>query len=309
MDTEDIALRLESLTKIYSTGLKAVDNISLNVKKGDFFALLGPNGAGKSTILSMISSLVNITEGKIKIYGYDVQKNYIQARKMLGVMPQEININAFRSPVQILRLQGGYFGMKKKEIENNLEKLLNDMELWDKRNTPGRLLSGGMKRRLMVARALIHNPKVLILDEPTAGVDIQLRLSLWELIRKLNEEGMTVILTTHYLEEAEALCNKIALINKGVICANTDMKSLLKSLEKEKYIIELNKPYSKKDLILSEGEGISQDPMTIEFTLNKNTIINSLFESLTKNGIEVQSIKPYKTRLEQLFLDIINNNK
>ncbi|MCP4177299.1 MAG: ABC transporter ATP-binding protein [bacterium] len=309
MDTNNIALSLESLTKIYSTRLKAVDNISLEVKKGDFFALLGPNGAGKSTILSMISSLVNITEGKIKIYGHDVQKNYIQARKMLGVMPQEININAFRSPVQILRLQGGYFGMKKKNIEYNLEKLLNDMELWDKRNTEGRLLSGGMKRRLMVARALIHNPKVLILDEPTAGVDIQLRLSLWNLIRKLNEDGMTVILTTHYLEEAEALCNKIALINKGMICIDTDMKSLLKTIEKEKYIIELNTPYPKKGLTVPEGEGISQDPMTIEFTLNKNASLNSLFESLTKKNIEVHSIKPYKTRLEQLFLDIINDNK
>ncbi len=305
----DIALNIKNLTKVYRTGLKAVDNISLNVKKGDFFALLGPNGAGKSTTLGMISSLVNITEGKIEIFGNDVQKRYIQARKLLGVMPQEININVFRTPIQILVNQAGFFGIKKNIAEEQVEILLHEMGLWDKRDTQGRFLSGGMKRRLMVARALVHGPKLLILDEPTAGVDVELRLSMWNLIKKLNKKGMTVILTTHYLEEAENLCNKIALINNGQVYANTDMKSLLKSIEKEKYLIELSVPYDSCHLFIPEGEGLLIDPMTIEFTLNPKTSISSLFKSLAERKIEVLAIKPSKTRLEQLFIDILRNNK
>ena len=305
----DIALNIENLTKVYRTGLKAVDKISLNVEEGDFFALLGPNGAGKSTTLGMISSLVNITGGKIEIFGNDVQKRYIQARKLLGFMPQEININVFRTPVQILINQAGFFGITKKNIEAKVEMLLHEMGLWDKRNTQGRFLSGGMKRRLMVARALVHDPKLLILDEPTAGVDVELRLSMWKHINKLNKDGMTVILTTHYLEEAESLCNKIALMNNGHVHANTDMKSLLKGIEKEKYIIELNVPYGFNHLSLPEGDGVRIEPLTLEFTLNRKTSVSSLFKSLAEKNIEVQSIKPSKTRLEQLFIDILRNNK
>ena len=305
----DIALNIKNLTKVYKTGLRAVDNISLNVEKGDFFALLGPNGAGKSTALGMISSLVNITEGEIEIFGNNVQERYIQARKLLGFMPQEININIFRTPEQILINQAGFFGIKRKKAETKVEMLLHEMGLWDKRNTQGRFLSGGMKRRLMVARALIHDPKLLILDEPTAGVDVELRLLMWKHINKLNKNGMTVILTTHYLEEAESLCNKIALMNNGHVYANTDMKSLLKGIEKEKYIIDLNVPYASSHLSLPEGEGVLIDPLTMEFTLNSKTSVSSLFKSLNAKNIEVQSIKPSKTRLEQLFIDILRNNK
>ena len=305
----DIALNLENLTKVYRTDLKAVDNISLKVEEGDFFALLGPNGAGKSTALGMISSLVNITEGKIQIFGNDVQRRYIQARRLLGFMPQEININVFRTPIQILINQAGFYGITKKNAEAKVELLLHEMGLWDKRNTQGRFLSGGMKRRLMVARALVHDPKLLILDEPTAGVDVELRLSMWKHINKLNKNGMTVILTTHYLEEAESLCNKIALMNNGHVQANTDMKSLLKGIEKEKYIVELNVPYDSTNISLPEGDGVRIDPLTLEFTLNRKASVSSLFKSLAEKNIEVQSIKPSKTRLEQLFIDIVRNNK
>jgi len=303
----DLALNINNVTKIYSTGIKAVDNISFKVKKGDFLALLGPNGAGKSTTLGMISSLINITKGDIEIFGNSIKTNRVRAKKYLGTMQQEFNINFFRTPIQIMLNQAGYYGIPRKTAIIEVESLLKKMQLWDKRNTQGRFLSGGMKRRLMVARALVHKPKLLILDEPTAGVDVELRQSLWEQIKQFNSEGMTIILTTHYLEEAENLCNRIVLINNGKINTSTDMKSLLKSLEKETYIIDLKNPFNESELHLPIGKGTFKDPHTLQFTVSKGVTLSSLFNYLAELKLEVISIKPHKTRLEQLFIDIVNS--
>lgn len=309
------ALQLNNISKVYVKSdesketFKAVDCISLNVERGDFFALLGPNGAGKSTTIGMISSLVNKTEGEIKIFGFDLDKETTKAKKMLGIMPQEINLAIFETPIKILINQAGYYGIPRKQAKINAEKRLKEMQLWDKRNTQVRFLSGGMKRRLMVARALVHDPKLLILDEPTAGVDVEIRHAIWEVLTKLNEkEDLTIILTTHYLEEAEMMCNKIALINKGQVFANTTMKELLRDLDQEVFVFDLKNSLESINLNNQNIKAELIDTVTLEITVNRDTTLNDIFKILSENDIEVISARNKKARLEQLFIDLVNKN-
>ena len=301
------ALEINNLTKVYKGGLKAVSDISFEVKKGDFFALLGPNGAGKSTTLGMISSLVNKTSGKIKIFGYDIDTDFIQAKKHLGVMPQEVNLNIFEKPIDVLTTQAGFFGISKKEALSYAEELLKKVDLYDKKDTQIRFLSGGMKRRLMVIRALIHKPKLLILDEPTAGVDVELRNSLWDMIAEFHKEGLTVILTTHYLEEAESMCNRIALIHKGNVHVNTDMKTFLKSADKQIYIFDL-KEKCDQDINLSLGNVKKVDEYTLEVEVSKGVVLNEIFSELTdKYSLDVLDVRTKEAKLEKLFIDVAKN--
>ena len=234
------ALEISKLSKIYEGGHQALNEISFSVEQGDFFALLGPNGAGKSTILGIVSSLVNKTAGQVNIFGYDLDKDLVKAKTCLGVVPQEFNFNQFEKVGDILITQAGYYGIPANVAKEKCDYYLKKLGLWDKRDVPSRMLSGGMKRRLMIARALVHEPKLLILDEPTAGVDIELRRSMWEFLKEINEQGTTIILTTHYLEEAEALCRNIAIINQGSILENTSKKLLLQSMSIETFILELD---------------------------------------------------------------------
>lgn len=300
------ALELINVNKVYNDGAHAVKDISFEVYPGDFFALLGPNGAGKSTTLGMISSLVNKTSGCIKIYGYDTQSEYYWARQHLGVMPQEINLNIFETPMQILLSQAGFFGISRQKAKSYAHELLEQMMLLDKKNDQVRFLSGGMKRRLMVARALIHRPKVLILDEPTAGVDVELRQVLWTLMQALNKKGLTIILTTHYLEEAERMCNHVALIHHGKVHTSSEMKSLLRSVEKETYRFDLKVPL-KHPLSCDFGKTKLIDPLTLEIEVDKSMTLNGLFAELTKADIQVQSVQTKTNKLEQLFLDVVQD--
>jgi ABC-2 type transport system ATP-binding protein len=302
------ALELNDVTKIYKGGFKAVDNINLKVQPGDFFALLGPNGAGKSTTLGMISSLVNKTSGQIKIFGHDLDNDLVRAKKYLGMMPQEVNLNIFETPLQILLTQAGYFGITRNAVKDYAEKLLNDMALWDKRDEHVRFLSGGMKRRLMVARALIHQPKLLILDEPTAGVDVELRESMWESMQALNKDGLTIILTTHYLEEAENMCNRIALINHGKVSVNSDMKSLLREVSLEAYNIDAESELKNETYQFDFGTGVRTNTHSLEVVINKGNTLTTVFEQLSDQGINVLNISAKKSRLESLFLQTAKNN-
>ncbi len=303
------ALELNNVTKIYKGGFKAVDNINLKVEQGDFFALLGPNGAGKSTTLGMVSSLVNKTSGQIKIFGYDLDKDLVRAKKHLGMMPQEVNLNIFETPLQILITQAGYFGVSRAAVKDYAEKLLNDMALWDKRDVHVRFLSGGMKRRLMVARALIHKPKLLILDEPTAGVDVELRESMWESMQALNREGLTIILTTHYLEEAENMCNKIALINHGKVSVNSDMKSLLREVSLEAYNVDTEHELENETYHFNFGSGVRTNTHSLEVMINKGNTLTTVFEELSQQGISVLNISAKKSRLESLFLQTAKDSQ
>ncbi|WP_119344655.1 ABC transporter ATP-binding protein [Facilibium subflavum] len=303
-EQNDKALQLINVNKIYKGGFHAVKDISFDVYPGDFFALLGPNGAGKSTTLGMISSLVNKTSGYIKICGYDIEAEYHLARKHLGVMPQEINLNIFETPIQILLAQAGFFGISRSKAKPYAEKLLKDMALWDKKDTQVRFLSGGMKRRLMVARALVHKPEVLILDEPTAGVDVELRQSLWALMQELNKKGLTIILTTHYLEEAESMCNRIALIHHGKVHISTDMKKLLRSVEKETYIFDLKSSLQGRHPQCTFGNLHVVDDVTIEIEVDRSVTLNQLFALLSEQNIEVISVKTKTNKLERLFIDV-----
>ncbi len=298
------ALSLVNVNKIYKGGFHAVKDVSFDVYPGDFFALLGPNGAGKSTTLGMISALVNKTSGSIEVCGYDTLKSPFMARKHLGVMPQEVNLNIFETPMQILLTQAGYFGLNRETTKPYAEKLLKDMALWDKKDVQVRFLSGGMKRRLMVARALIHKPKVLILDEPTAGVDVELRQSLWEQMRALNKEGLTIILTTHYLEEAESMCNRIALIHQGKLHTSSDMKTLLRSVDKETYIFDLKEPITSSQMQCEYGQCQLFDSNTLEIEVDKSVTLNQLFADLSQQNIDVLSVKTKTNKLEKLFIDV-----
>lgn len=298
------ALSLVNVNKIYKGGFHALKDVSFDVYPGDFFALLGPNGAGKSTTLGMISALVNKTSGSIEVCGYDTLKSPFMARKHLGVMPQEVNLNIFETPMQILLTQAGYFGLNRETTKPYAEKLLKDMALWDKKDEEIRFLSGGMKRRLMVARALIHKPKVLILDEPTAGVDVELRQSLWEQMRALNKEGLTIILTTHYLEEAESMCNRIALIHQGKLHTSSDMKTLLRSVDKETYIFDLKEPITQAQMQCEYGQCQLVDSNTLEIQVDKSVTLNQLFADLSQQNIDVLSVKTKTNKLEKLFIDV-----
>jgi len=301
------ALKITGLTKTYKGGFQALKGIELTVNQGDFFALLGPNGAGKSTTIGIITSLVNKTAGKVEVFGHDIDQELETAKSFIGLVPQEFNFNQFESLMKILVNQAGYYGVERKIAVQRAEKYLKQLNLWEKRNDAARMLSGGMKRRLMIARALMHEPQMLILDEPTAGVDIELRRSMWEFLRVLNKQGITIILTTHYLEEAEMLCRNIAIIDSGIIVENTDMKSLLAKLDVETFVFDL-KPNS-APTELAELSSRVIDGHTLEVDVKKSQTINSVFIELNKQGIEVLSMRNKSNRLEELFVGLVGSGQ
>ncbi|WP_300002160.1 ABC transporter ATP-binding protein [uncultured Cedecea sp.] len=299
-----IALELEQLTKTYPGGVRALRGIDLRVEAGDFYALLGPNGAGKSTTIGIISSLVNKTSGNVRVFGYDLQKDVVNAKRQLGLVPQEFNFNPFETVQQIVVHQAGYYGVERPEAIKRSEKYLKQLDLWEKRNERARMLSGGMKRRLMIARALMHEPKLLILDEPTAGVDIELRRSMWGFLKDLNDKGTTIILTTHYLEEAEMLCRNIGIIQHGELVENTSMKSLLAKLESETFILDLA---PKCPLPVLDGYRYRLvDTSTLEVEVLREQGINSIFSQLSAQGVQVLSMRNKANRLEELFVTLVN---
>tara|TARA_R110001583_G_scaffold93998_1_gene237304 strand:- start:15949 stop:16869 length:921 start_codon:yes stop_codon:yes gene_type:complete len=297
------AIDLKNIKKVYKGGVEAVKNISLQVKEGDFYALLGPNGAGKSTIIGIISSLVNKTSGSVSVFGFDLDTQLEEAKAQIGLVPQEFNFNQFEPPLQILINQAGYYGIKRSEALNRAEKYLKKLDLWEKRSQPSRELSGGMKRRLMIARALMHEPRLLILDEPTAGVDIEVRRSMWEFLQQINKQGVTIILTTHYLEEAEMLCRNIGIIDKGNLVENTTMKSLLSRLNTETFILDIDPT---TDLTKSKTFLIKQiDDQTLEIEIDKTQSLNDVFIDLSAMGIRVNSMRNKSNRLEELFIELV----
>ena len=297
------ALSIQNLEKEYDNGVKALKGISLEVETGDFFALLGKNGAGKSTAIGIISSLVNKTAGKVKIFDYDIDVDFPMARTLLGVVPQEINLSVFETPLQIVVNQAGFYGINRKEATVLAEKYLKQLGLWEKRNDTTRELSGGMKRRLMIARALMHQPRLLILDEPTAGVDIEIRRSMWKFISEINEQGTTIILTTHYLEEAENLCRNVAIIDQGRVVENTSTRKLLAKSQREIYVLDLVDTLESLPEF-ERGRWSLVNPNCIEVDISKEQGINGIFRELNQNQIKVQSMRNKSNRLEQLFLDM-----
>ena len=302
------ALAIKNLKKTYEGNHEALKGIDLNVEEGDFFALLGPNGAGKTTTIGIISSLVNKTSGQVKILGIDIDQGHSLAKKQLGVVGQEINFHQFEKVGQIIRNQAGYHGLSYLQAKQNAEFFMKRLDIWDRRNDQARTLSGGMKRRVMVAKALVNRPKLLILDEPTAGVDIELRRSLWNFLQEINNElGTTIILTTHYLEEAERLCRNIAIIDRGEIVENTSMKDLLARLEKETFSMDLDKPIS---TIPSNGDFDFKlkDSRTLSVTVKKGQQLNEVFKTLSNEGIEVLSMRNETGRLEELFLSLVESD-
>lgn len=301
------ALVIEGLTKTYKNGFEALKGINLNVEQGDFYALLGPNGAGKSTTIGIISSLVKKTEGKVTVFGYDLDTDLSLAKQQLGVVPQEFNFGQFEKVVDIVATQAGYYGIDKKTAYERAEKYLKKLGIWDKKDQQARMLSGGMKRRLMIARAMVHEPKMLILDEPTAGVDIELRRSMWEFLTDINKQGTTIILTTHYLEEAEMLCRHIAIIDKGRIVENTDMKSLLAKLDVEHFLLDLREPITQLPVI-DNIKVKMLDERSLEVAVNKSQSLNDVFIALNQQGIDVLSLRNKSNRLEELFVSMVEKN-
>ncbi len=302
------ALTISNLSKVYDNGFEALKGIDLKVEQGDFFALLGPNGAGKSTTIGIISSLVNKTGGKVSIFGQDIDENFSNAKRYIGVVPQEININQFDIVINVLIHQAGYFGIPVNEAMIRAEKYLKQLSLWDKKDSIVRTLSGGMKRRVLIARAMMHEPKLLILDEPTAGVDIEIRRSMWAFMQEINNAGTTIILTTHYLDEAESLCRNIAIIDSGKISENTSMKSLLSKLQKEWFVFDTVSDIPDGFCLGSWPTKII-DSHCIEIEVEKGTAINVLFEKLTAQNIQVASMRNKSNRLEELFLSLTNNDE
>ena len=301
------ALQISQLTKVYEDGFVALKGIDLNVAEGDFFALLGPNGAGKSTTIGIICSLVRKTEGSVTIFGHDIDADFSGAKQYVGVVPQEFNFNQFEKPIDILINQAGYFGIPAKIAAERAEKYLVQLGLWDKAHMPSRTLSGGMKRRLMIARALMHKPKLLVLDEPTAGVDIELRRSMWEFLQEINKQGTTIILTTHYLEEAESLCRNVAIIDHGQIVQNTSIRELISQLNKEIFILDTREELSSCPQV--DGYPLKQvDASTLEVEVEKSQSINELFAALTSQGLHVVSMRNKTNRLEELFFDLVAKN-
>ena len=302
------ALVVHQLRKTYGNGLEALKGVDLNVEARDFFALLGPNGAGKSTLIGIVTSLVNKTAGRVAVFGHDLDREPEQVRSMLGVVPQEFNFNLFLPVAEVVINQAGYYGIPRREAKVRAEYYLRKLELWDRRATEMRLLSGGLKRRLMIARALVHRPRLLILDEPTAGVDIEIRRSMWEFMRELNAEGTTIILTTHYLEEAESLCRNIAIIDRGRIQAQTDMATLLAELHSETFVLNLKGKVT--ELPVLGGFVLDHiDDSTLEVQISREHTINGLFDALSRNGIEVISLRNKQNRLERLFLDRVERQR
>lgn len=301
------ALSIRDLTKTYRNGVQALKGISMDVEPGDFYALLGPNGAGKSTTIGIVSSLVRKTSGSVSIFGHDLDADLSQAKQRLGVVPQEFNFGQFEKVIDILATQAGYYGIDRRRAYDQAEKYLHRLGLWEKRDQQARMLSGGMKRRLMIARAMVHEPGLLILDEPTAGVDIELRRSMWEFLSELNRSGTTIILTTHYLEEAESLCRDIAIIDHGVIVENTDMKSLLAKLHVETFILDLRLPLPALPVL--DGYPLRMiDSVTLEVDVEKTQSINGVFVQLEALGISVLSMRNKANRLEELFVTLVEKN-
>ena len=300
------ALEIKNLIKTYATGVQAVKGIDLTVEQGDFYALLGHNGAGKSTTIGIISSLVNKTSGSVKVFGYDLDTQKTQLKQQIGLVPQEFNFNQFEKVVDVLTQQAGFYGIPLKEAKARAEMWLKKLDLWEKRTHLIRELSGGMKRRVMIARALMHNPKLLILDEPTAGVDIELRRSLWDFLRELNQQGTTIILTTHYLEEAENLCRNIGIIQHGKLIENTSMKSLLAKLETEIFVLDLQNMPQNRPLLIEHYPHKLLDENTLEVEVQRAQGLTNLFTQLTAQNVEVLSMRNKSNRLEELFLKMAN---
>lgn len=302
------AIAIKGLKKTYTGGFQALKGIDLEVNEGDFFALLGPNGAGKSTTIGVLCSLVKKTEGQVNIFGIDIDKNFSKAKTLIGIVPQEFNFNQFDKVKAILMSQAGYYGIKASDAEPRVDYYLKALGLWEKRNNAARMLSGGMKRRLMIARALVHEPKLLILDEPTAGVDIELRRSMWEFLREINAKGTTIILTTHYLEEAESLCRNIAIIDHGKIVENTSVKRLLTQLQEETFILDvsgdLQQDFSGNDYHIK-----AIDEQTLEASVQKGQGLNDLFAYLASKNLKVLSMRNKANRLEELFVKLVENKE
>ncbi len=298
------ALEIRGLKKTYKNGVIALRGVDLEVAEGDFFALLGPNGAGKSTLIGIVSSLVNASEGEAKVFGISVRDERSRAMAEIGLVPQEVNFNQFEKPFDIVVNQGGYYGVPRKVARERAEYYLKKLSLWDKAFKPSRTLSGGMKRRLLIARSMVHQPRLLILDEPTAGVDIEIRRSMWRFISEINAAGTTVILTTHYLEEAEQLCRNIAIIDHGQLIENTSTKLLLGKLQVETFVLDLCDPVEQAPAV--EGMEIQlRDPLTLEVSISKSESLNYLFRILEEKGIEVKSMRNKANRLEELFVRLV----
>ncbi|MBD3610786.1 MAG: ABC transporter ATP-binding protein [Gammaproteobacteria bacterium] len=301
------ALTIRNLHKTYDNGFQALKGIDLEVKQGDFFALLGPNGAGKSTTIGIITSLVNKSEGDVSIFGYDLDTQAELAKQQIGLVPQEFNFSQFEPVEEILINQAGYYGIPRQTAKEKSDHYLKQLDLWEKRKTIARNLSGGMKRRLMIARALIHEPRLLILDEPTAGVDIEIRRSTWEFLTKINEQGTTIILTTHYLEEAEQLCKHMAIINRGLIAEHSSMSEILARLKVQTFVLTLQEAVTHSPNI-PEFHPRLIDEHTIEVVVEEQQGLNSLFEALAKHNLHVSSFRNKSNRLEELFLQLIDNS-
>ncbi|QIQ21107.1 ABC transporter ATP-binding protein [Zophobihabitans entericus] len=301
------ALELSQLKKRYKNGVEALKGLDLKVEAGDFYALLGPNGAGKSTTIGIVSSLVTKTSGKVSIFGYDLETDTVNAKRQLGLVPQEFNFNPFETVLQIVANQAGYYGIPHKQALKKAEEYLRLLDLWDKRDSRARMLSGGMKRRLMIARALIHEPKLLILDEPTAGVDIELRRSMWEFLRKLNQQGVTIILTTHYLEEAEMLCRNIGIIQKGELIENTSMRRLLAKMQAETFILD----FQSADRVphLTGYKSNLVEPGVIEVEVHREQGLNDLFKQFDEQKIQILSMRNKANRLEELFVNLVHESQ
>ena len=298
------ALEIENLSKVYDNDFEALKGISLRVEKGDFFALLGPNGAGKSTTIGIICSLVAKSAGKISVFGIDIDEDFPAAKRHIGIVPQEFNFNQFEKGLDIVINQAGYYGLAPGVARERAEKYLRELGLWEQRDIPARMLSGGMKRRLMIARSLVHEPQLLILDEPSAGVDIEMRRSMWDFLRRINAQGTTIILTTHYLEEAEALCRHIAIINHGKIVENTSMKELLRQLDREVFILDCLEELP--EVITIDGFLIRRvDDHTLEVEVQKGQHLNQVFNALDVAGIHISSMRNRANRLEEMFVNLV----
>ena len=301
------ALSVRGLVKTYQNGVQALKGVDLSVEQGDFFAMLGPNGAGKSTLIGIVTSLVNKTAGQVSVFGHDLDTDLEAAKACIGVVPQELNLNLFETPETIVVNQAGFHGIPRKLARERAEKYLTKLSLWDRRDRMARSLSGGMKRRLMIARALVHEPRLLILDEPTAGVDIEIRRSMWEFLRELNEAGTTIILTTHYLEEAESLCRNIAIIDGGRIAEADRMDRLLRKLHTESFVLTLRNPVAQAPR--SDGYDIERiDEHTLEVEVSKEQNLNDLFARLSADGIEVLSMRNKVNRLEEIFMRLVDTS-
>ncbi|MBK6726831.1 MAG: ABC transporter ATP-binding protein [Xanthomonadales bacterium] len=301
----ELALSIRDLHKTYDNGVTALAGIDLDVAAGDFFALLGPNGAGKSTTIGIVTSLVNRSGGSVRIFDHDLGSEREAALSCVGVVPQEINFNQFEKPFDIVSNQAGFYGLPRKLARERAEKYLRQLSLWDKAQVAARTLSGGMKRRLMIARAMVHEPRLLILDEPTAGVDIEIRRSMWNFVQGINAAGTTVILTTHYLEEAESLCRNIAIIDRGRIVEHTSMKALLAKLDRETFVLDLVDSMDAAPTMSGAVQLRRVDATTLEADVPRDTTLNELFAQLDRGGVRVRSLRNKANRLEELFLGLV----